>query len=387
MEDKILTSQKHELAHKHMEKEQGELLEVSKVIGEQIAAQILTPDTFEIKNRPTRCYNCHGLAFANGHGWVTNPEVALVDDFVGVTGTKQEGDVVLYLRDALLTHSAIAVEVKDGEIVRVRSKWGEAAEMVHLIKEVPSVYGIPAVFMRRVGQATAPDTKCPEVDTPAPLKDEATAAAAPPDSINFAELAAPLSATPAASSLEVEADESGAPLMLASSPEVRDRIVREQVGARRAGTQPAGTFSMLGGASHADAAPPAVAVAVDESAIDEQFSKLLDPTLHLQLILASTSSVARRIITSLPPVKTLTEMAKVPNPAPVQTAIGSAALRFFQEHEAKSDDKLTSILLLLIKNFPVKEAAAPLALYLLNRKPVGLARNLAAEAFTTVAVM
>ena len=382
MNDEIFTSQDNKVPHRHLVEELGELSALEKVQGEQLVVQILTGATFEQKQRPTRCYNCYGLAFSNSHGWVTGPEVAIADDFTGVTGAPRKDDVVLYLKDALLTHSAVVVKAEIGETVEVRSKWGECDELIHPIDRVPQEYGKPALFLRRVGHVKAPNSPCPEVETVTPVN-EATKAEAP------AALLEARPPAPPASPLEAAGD-IGAERMLASSPEVRDRIIRERAGMRPASTRPASNFSSLTDAASAEGAPPSAAVEVDQpeekvdqDAINELLDALQKPEVYSRLMLASTTAVERKIIATLAPVRQLTEMADVENPAPVKAAIGASALRLFLDRQdAKNYDKLASILLSLLKSFPVKEAAVPLAQYLLNRRPVGLARNLAVEAFS-----
>jgi hypothetical protein len=346
---------------------------------------MFAPSGFEELGPPTRCYNCYAHAFANDHGWVRNPEVLIADDFDGVPmSSPRPDDVVVYIKDALVTHSAVVVEVSGSEIVKVRGKWGEAGEIVHLLREVPPDYGTPAVLLRRARQPTTPDIKCPEDATAVTTESVRAEAAAPAELME----AAPPSSASALSPLETAADEAGASLMLASSTEVRERMVREQAGLRPAAApRPGEPFSLPPDATATvEAAPHAAEGGVDQQVIDEQLSEILKPVIHMQLMLASTTGVERRIITSLQPVRRLTEIANGANSEQIKAAIGSAALRVFQAHPAQGDDKLASVLLFLLTKFPVKEAVDSIIQFLLNRKPLGLSRALALEAFATTVV-
>jgi hypothetical protein len=377
MEDVILTSGGNVVRHDHPEAEQGELLPVTMLLAQQFAQRILTPDTFSQEKPPSRCYNCFALTFSNRHGWVRSPEVAIADDFVGVTGAPQVGDVVLYLKDALLTHSAEVVEVNEaGEVTKVKGKWGEAAELIHDPHEVPPEYGIPTVFLHRVGDVTAPDTKCPsESAAEGATEDEVTGVGAP-----------------VASPIELAEDDLGTLLIVASSDDMRDRIIRSRVGPRASGAQGAVDLSALVNVSETadDESPAAPAGGGEPDVIKEQLALLLDSQYYGRLLLASTTGVTRRIVQSLPPVRQLAGMVDRDNPNdPVRRAIGEATLELFlreETHAAEKEGRLASVLLFLLRNYPVRRAARPLSEYLLDRNPVGVARTFAVEAFAASVV-
>jgi hypothetical protein len=397
MSGDIKTHKGKVVRHDHPKQEQGEMLEVSVKLCRALVLQIIKPEEFEEVEPPTRTYNCFGLAFGKRHGWIRAPEFIMAHDFGSLAGAPQNDDVVLYIKDTLLTHAALVHEVKDDQIVKVRSKWGEGGELIHRPEDVPSEYGIPAVFMRRTHETTIPDMLSPGTETKA---DEAG------DEVLVEAI------SPSATSLEAAAeDEIGTLLMLASTDELRDRIIRQQAGVRGMAattsvddTSPfieslaveseVATEDETGTEDEPPPPPPALPPGVDPETINKQLTELLKDELHHRLAFASFPAVARKIIIELPPVKELTDIAKRADAA--SNAVGQATLKFFEDQLAavgdddekkKFFDKLFSILFFILKNSPVKEAAPVLSNYILTRKPLGLSRTLAVEAFSAAAVI
>ena len=96
-------------------------------------------------------YNCHGYAYSGAHAWFNYPEMFIDDDFAEVPlETARVGDVVLYMNDDELTHSAIVHSVSGGKIKKVRGKWGAMPAVKHAPEDVMPGYGAPARLLRRL---------------------------------------------------------------------------------------------------------------------------------------------------------------------------------------------------------------------------------------------
>lgn len=101
---------------------------------------------------PTKTYNCHAYAHAQGHAWFNDIRPFLQDDYYPFTpGTLRVDDIVVYVKDDQITHSGVIKTLNGNTIVEVRSKWGQAPEMVHAPNNVPSVYGPIVYYLRRRG--------------------------------------------------------------------------------------------------------------------------------------------------------------------------------------------------------------------------------------------
>lgn len=107
------------------------------------------PNADEIRV-PSLRYNCHGYAYADAHGWFNYPDLFIADDFSEVPlDSPKKHDVVLYVNDGVLMHSAIIKSVSGGSIKKLRSKWGGGPAVVHSLTDVPAVYGQPTHLLRR----------------------------------------------------------------------------------------------------------------------------------------------------------------------------------------------------------------------------------------------
>ena len=128
-------------------------------IEEYRAAQMENhPDAREIRP-PTNRYNCVGYALARSHGWFNFQQPFFTDDYTEASfDSPARGDVVKYTRLGAFMHVAVVTQVIDGLIIRVRSKWGSAAELSHRLDGVGRRYGKPTALLRpRPGVVAFPD--------------------------------------------------------------------------------------------------------------------------------------------------------------------------------------------------------------------------------------
>src|SRR5687767_8679300 len=93
---------------------------------EELAAMFPDVDEFRV---PSRKYNCFGYAYTRAHGWFSDADIFIADDFSVVPMEEpQLRDVLVYEDDeGEITHSAVVWEVAGGVITKVRSKWGKMA--------------------------------------------------------------------------------------------------------------------------------------------------------------------------------------------------------------------------------------------------------------------
>ncbi|HTG92409.1 MAG TPA: hypothetical protein VL866_07480 [Pyrinomonadaceae bacterium] len=99
---------------------------------------------------PTAEFNCHGFAVADSHGWFNHPRRIFEDDFDRMPlESARRNDIVVYMNGDTVMHSARITQMEDGQIHRLRSKWGNLAVLSHSLKGVPEVYGSPAHILRR----------------------------------------------------------------------------------------------------------------------------------------------------------------------------------------------------------------------------------------------
>lgn len=96
------------------------------------------------RNRPSPCYNCHGMTFASSRTTVYQQcdldRIIKDDGYEHVTEDQVlPGDVILYhdeVGEAI--HSGIVVERnEDLKVFRVWSKWGFGAEWIHWHNQCP----------------------------------------------------------------------------------------------------------------------------------------------------------------------------------------------------------------------------------------------------------
>lgn len=107
------------------------------------------PEANEI-SPPTAEFNCHGFAYADSHGWFNHPERFFEDDFDQMSlESAKRGDVLIYKNGDTLMHSARITRVVDGQIVNLRSKWGNLALLSHSLTGVPPIYGKASHILRR----------------------------------------------------------------------------------------------------------------------------------------------------------------------------------------------------------------------------------------------
>jgi hypothetical protein len=95
---------------------------------------------------PTPRYDCHGFTFGAGRGWWTRQdrvESILADQgwILRADGDQQVGDIAIYRKEGVITHSGIVSAVQDGTAIRIQSKWGKAGLYEHDPTDVPKDYG------------------------------------------------------------------------------------------------------------------------------------------------------------------------------------------------------------------------------------------------------
>jgi hypothetical protein len=109
------------------------------------------PNVVELR-APSRKYNCHGYAFARAHAWFDDPELFIEDDFSEVPFDQARINDVLVYEDASgeKSHSAFVRTVVSGKIMKLRSKWGKLAAVIHDPADVPIEFGQPVRLLRRL---------------------------------------------------------------------------------------------------------------------------------------------------------------------------------------------------------------------------------------------
>lgn len=121
----------------------------------------------QVVGDPTKAYDCHGFTFKSKKMRIYNEDVdkiikdqdwKLTDD-----GKHKKGHIIIYRDKAgKVTHSGFIEEVgADGNVTKVRSKWGASGEYVHDVKDVPSSYGTKTEI-RNGGKALADPPLTPE---------------------------------------------------------------------------------------------------------------------------------------------------------------------------------------------------------------------------------
>lgn len=102
----------------------------------------------EMRRRHTGQYNCHGLTFANRRTGIYDPSIVgliLQEDGYREIGISevQAGDIAVYYDGEEIEHTGIVIDVVNVEgilarrVPRLMSKWGSAAEYIHMVTEGP----------------------------------------------------------------------------------------------------------------------------------------------------------------------------------------------------------------------------------------------------------
>ena len=100
-------------------------------------------------------YNCHGLTFGSRRTKIDKPthiQRILDDDEYKPVEMKDvlPGDIVIYYSEAGdPNHSGIVLEYSERLVVpMIYSKWGNAGEFVHALRDCPTIYGPDFMFFR-----------------------------------------------------------------------------------------------------------------------------------------------------------------------------------------------------------------------------------------------
>ena len=106
----------------------------------------------------TSVYNCMGMVFAARRTCIDTEHSELIleeDDYRRLSGLSelQRGDVVVYKRNQFqrATHVGIVSQIipqitSASWEIYIMSKWGEDGEYIHLMEDVPIIYGEPAEY-------------------------------------------------------------------------------------------------------------------------------------------------------------------------------------------------------------------------------------------------
>jgi hypothetical protein len=107
------------------------------------------------RTSPSAAYNCHGLTFASRRTRIIKNSAltAILEDDTYKDIDLQDampGDIVIYQSDdGDLNHSGIVVEAGPPLVVpMICSKWGNAGEFVHGLRDCPAIYGPVTKFYR-----------------------------------------------------------------------------------------------------------------------------------------------------------------------------------------------------------------------------------------------
>lgn len=101
----------------------------------------------------TRKYNCHAFAHAGSHAWFNEIQKFLEDDYYPFTpGQLLIDDIVVYVKNGSITHSAKIISLSGNVITQLRSKWGAWPEVEHGERNVPAEYGNIVYYLRRRGR-------------------------------------------------------------------------------------------------------------------------------------------------------------------------------------------------------------------------------------------
>jgi hypothetical protein len=96
---------------------------------------------------PDRRSDCHGWIFADGRWWILGADVdaILQDNGYQPVAEPGVGDLVVYRRGALITHSGVVSATANGRPALVESKWSWLGTYLHA-PEVHPYGGNPAYF-------------------------------------------------------------------------------------------------------------------------------------------------------------------------------------------------------------------------------------------------
>jgi hypothetical protein len=365
-----LTSKKRDVKHDHFD---PNLHAADQEIAKRFMAELFKQAV--VVKEATLAYNCHGFALAPTHlAWYSFPDLILTDNYTGTPmDSPQIGDVLIYSKSALITHSALVIKINGSKIEQVQSKWGGVAEVKHPPGHVPDVYGEPIVLLRPLPEVGKHPVVV-EAEKAATAAKETGGADGVADSDGGAVIsvegvaeAATLSDTTETTEQSVEVPERFM-LMLASTPEVRRRILESGTSARASG---GGISESLPVADTLEAAPSDESTQAD---IENALKELAAESTQFHLMLASSPDVLRLAAAELPPVKALIRFGQT-NPE-----AGKAVLELFEKPETQDDEQITGIALFLLSKLPVQTAVAPIARYLQTRKFSSFNGALAIEA-------
>jgi len=95
--------------------------------------------------QPTSMYNCHGMTFASRRTGIHRPAIVRMilkeDEYQRVSDAeKTVGDIVIYVEGGDISHSGVIVEMRKtftGHMPWVLSKWGDAPEFIHELRDCP----------------------------------------------------------------------------------------------------------------------------------------------------------------------------------------------------------------------------------------------------------
>ncbi|WP_162913377.1 DUF7689 domain-containing protein [Rhodospirillaceae bacterium SYSU D60014] len=106
---------------------------------------------------PTPRYDCHGFTFGAGRGWTQQDRVESILAEQGwilrADGDQQVGDIAIYRKGGVITHSGIVSAVQGGTATRIQSKWGKAGLYEHDPTDVPRGYGQVEILHRSTALA------------------------------------------------------------------------------------------------------------------------------------------------------------------------------------------------------------------------------------------
>lgn len=100
-------------------------------------------------------YNCGGLVFGSRRVWIEPEEFLRIledDGYELITDSPSPGDIVLYgtsldpegiAHVGVVHHAPVASSPQADHEILVRSKWGDAGEYVHEMRDVPEQFGQP----------------------------------------------------------------------------------------------------------------------------------------------------------------------------------------------------------------------------------------------------
>jgi hypothetical protein len=109
-----------------------------------------TPDQIRKTSDATAQYDCHGLTFDSSNSFIDNKYAEDLARYQGYrplrvcpqTSEPRVGDIVIYRKSGRVTHSGRVVG-RNGQVIRVHSKWGYWPDYEHDIDKVPDAYGTP----------------------------------------------------------------------------------------------------------------------------------------------------------------------------------------------------------------------------------------------------